>query len=169
MTVSLLVLGLPVTCENLLCPRSLLCVISGLAGGSPGFRTVLCCFFSHLLYGGHRYVPCPFALFLAIPILWMMQSHYLNNCADGPFSPCRSFFCVFAVVVFWFVVWFGVVSVCRFGFALILFGIVMASLDCVLVLLQHGLLWPIFSPRWMNSNATINANMLHANIACGST
>ena len=32
------------------------------------------------------------------------------------------------------------------------FGIVMASLDCVLVLFQHGLLWPIFSPRWMNSN-----------------
>ena len=61
------------------------------------------------------------------------------------------------LVVFWFVFWFAVVSVCCFGFALILFGMVMASLDCVLVLLQHGLLWPIFSPRWMNSNATINA------------
>jgi hypothetical protein len=66
-------------------------------------------------------------------------------------------------------VWFAVVSFCWFGFALFLFGMVMASLDCVLVPLQHGLLWPIFSPRWMNSNATINANMLHANIACGST
>jgi hypothetical protein len=42
------------------------------------------------------------------------------------------------------------------------------SVDCVLVLLQHGL-FPIFSPRWMNSNATITANMLPANIACGST
>ena len=61
------------------------------------------------------------------------------------------------LVVFWFVFWFAVVSVCCFGFALILFGMVMASLDCVLVLLQHGLLWPIFLPRWMNSNATINA------------
>ena len=62
-----------------------LCDIGAPGWGNPGFRTVLCCFFSHLLYGGHRYVPCPFALFLAIPILWMMQSHYLNNCADGPF------------------------------------------------------------------------------------
>ena len=55
-------------------------------------------------------------------------------------------------------VWFAVVSFCCFGLALFsVISMVMASLDCVLVLLQHGLLWPIFSPRWMNSNATINA------------
>ena len=48
MTGSLRVLGLPEFCENL-CPSGLLCVISGLlAGGSPGFRTVLCCFLSQI-------------------------------------------------------------------------------------------------------------------------
>ena len=64
-TVSLLVLGLPETCENL-CPRGLLCVISGLlAGGSPGFRTVLCCFFSHVF---RMAIASSVALLLAIPI-----------------------------------------------------------------------------------------------------
>ena len=53
--------------------RGLLCVISGLlAGGSPGFRTVLCCFFSHkscmasLFCGGSLFPCCLVAL--AIPI-----------------------------------------------------------------------------------------------------
>jgi hypothetical protein len=44
----LLDLALLLTCENL-CPCGLLCVISELlAAGSPGFRTVLCWFFSHI-------------------------------------------------------------------------------------------------------------------------
>ena len=61
--------------------------------------------------------------------------------------------------VLWFVseskkvFWFAVVSFCCFVFCVDFIGIVMVSLDSVLVLLQHGLLWP----RWMNSNATINA------------
>jgi len=97
-------------------------------------------FFSHLLYGGHRFVPCHFVLFLAIPILWMMQSHYLNNCADRPFSPAAVFFVWLLWLFFWFVFFSAVVSVCFFGFALVFsFGNVIASLDFVLVLFQHGL------------------------------
>ena len=61
----------PSRCQN---------VISGLlARGSPGFRTVLCCFFfSHLLYGDFICgAPLLFVIcFLAIPILFVMQSHY---------------------------------------------------------------------------------------------
>ena len=57
---------------------------------------------------------------------------------------------------------------CCFGFALFsVIDMVMASLDCVLVLLQHGPCGSSSHQDWMNSNATINANMLHANIACG--
>ena len=66
----------------------------------------------------------------------------------GLFHLAASFFVCLLWLFFWFVFWFAVVSVCCFGFALILFGIVMASLDCVLVLLQHGLLLPIF--LWPN-------------------
>jgi len=57
---------------------------------------------------------------------------------------------------------------CCFGFALFsVIDMVMASLDCVLVLLQHAPCGPSSHQDWMNSNATITANMLHANIACG--
>jgi len=73
----------------------------------------------------------------------MMQSHYPTIVVMGLFHLAA----VFGFVLFCFVcfVWFAVVSFCWFGFALFLFGMVMASLDCILVLLQHGLLWPIFS------------------------
>ena len=66
--------------------------VSASTWGEPWFPQ--CC--------GHRYFLCPFALFLAIPTLYMMQSQYLNNCADGLFHLATGF-CVFAVVVFWFV------------------------------------------------------------------
>ena len=78
-TVSLLVLGLLLTCENL-CPCGLLCVISELlAGGSPGFRTVLCCFFLMSLVW--RFVLCLVLLFssLAIPIHLMMHKSLSTN------------------------------------------------------------------------------------------
>ena len=58
--------------------------------GTPGWGEPW--FPQYLLYGGHPYVSCPVVLFLTIPILWMMQSHYLINCVDGPFSSCRCFF-----------------------------------------------------------------------------
>ena len=53
--------------------------------------------------------------------------------------------------------WFGLLlfSLLLFLFAVLvlrcfyLFGMVMAFLDCKLVLLQHGLLWPNFSLRWV--------------------
>ena len=52
---------------------------------------------------------------------------------------------LFFVCLFWFIFWSAVVSVCCFCLRSV-FGIVMASLDCVLVLLQHSLLcfflWP---------------------------
>ena len=56
-----------------------LCDLGSWLGGSPGFRTVLCCFFSHLLHGDFvigvslLFVIC----FLATPIHLIMQSNYL--------------------------------------------------------------------------------------------
>ena len=70
-------------------------VISGLlAGGSPGFRTVLCCFFSHLLYGdfvigvSRLFVIC----FLAIPIHLIMQKAIIfSNRAVWPYVTLQCF------------------------------------------------------------------------------
>ena len=114
------------TCGNL----CLLCVISGLlAGGSPGFRTVLCSFFSHLLYGDFvigvslLFVIC----FLAIPIHLIMQKAIIfSNRAVWRFG------CGFVCFVFCFV--------CFFGFLLgsfLFFWHRDGLLDCVLVLFQH--------------------------------
>ena len=89
--------------------RGLLCVISGLlAWGSPGFRTVLCCFFSHKSCMGSLFCcgslfPCCLVA-LAIPIL-LMQSHFLLQCAIWPPVACNVslvlvFVCCFLFVLF---------------------------------------------------------------------
>ena len=114
-------------------------------------------FFSHLLYGGHRFVPCHFVLFLAIPILWMMQSHYLNNCADRPFSPAAVFFVWLLWLFFWFVFFSACCFCLLFWFCVGFFFWQRDSLS--------GLCTGPLSAR----PALFNANMLHANIACGST
>ena len=61
----------------------LLCVISGLlAGGDPGFRTVLCWFCPHRL-GAWRFRDVCFVWFyFAIPISRMMQCHHLSHSID---------------------------------------------------------------------------------------
>ena len=104
-TVSLLVLGLPVTCENLLCPRGLLCVISGLlAAGSPGFRTVLCCFLSHkscmasLFRGGSLFPCCLVAL--AIPILVNAKPLSFAVCYIWPPVACNVSLVLVLVLLF---------------------------------------------------------------------
>ena len=80
MTMSLLVLGLPESCENL-CPSGLLCVISGLlAGGSPGFRTVLCCFLSQLSVWR-----CSFCF-----VFCCFGSRHTNLCDDAQAIICSS-------------------------------------------------------------------------------
>ena len=79
-------------CE-MLSLQGLLCVISGLlAGRSPGFRTVLCCFFSHKscmasLFCCGSLFPC-FLVALAIPIL-VNASHFLLQCAIWPPVACN--------------------------------------------------------------------------------
>ena len=83
--------------------------------GTPGWGEPW--FPQYLLYGGHPYISCPVVLFLTIPILWMMQSHYLINCVDGPFSSCRCFF-VWLLWLFFGLFFFGLLL---FLFRLLLF------------------------------------------------
>ena len=74
--------------------RGLLCVISGLlAAGSPGFRTVLCCFLSHkscmasLFRGGSLFPCCLVAL--AIPILVNAKPFSFAVCYIWPPVACN--------------------------------------------------------------------------------
>ena len=84
--------------------RGLLCVISGLlAGGSPGFRTVLCCLFSHkscmasLFCYGSLFPCCLVAL--AIPILVNAKQFSFAVCYMAPSRlqcfPCFGFCLLF--------------------------------------------------------------------------
>ena len=116
-------------------------MISGLlAGGSPGFRTVLCCFLSQLLYGDFV---CDVSLllvfcFLAIPIQFIMRSHYLFEPCCMALCHCASFLCGVLVAVLFA---FGFCFLCSFCFACFVgFSAHLYSdslLDCVLVLRQH--------------------------------
>ena len=74
---SLLAFGLPEFCE-FCCPCGLLCVISGLlAGGSLGFRTVLCCcLLTDLKYGNVRLLVLCVFFISAIPIPGMIQCYH---------------------------------------------------------------------------------------------
>ena len=86
MALPLLASGLPQFCE-LCCPCGLHCVISGLlAGGSPGFRAVLCWFpISQSSCMAASVIVAGFVLFglTAIPILrmtpWMIQCYHLSS------------------------------------------------------------------------------------------
>ena len=99
-------------CE-MLSLRGLLCVISGLlAGGIPGFRTVLCYFFSQILYGeSFRCVSLfPFCLVaLATPILVDAKSF--------SFAVCCMVLCHLQFLPFFV---FGCCSFCLFGFWFVL-------------------------------------------------
>ena len=82
--------------------------------GAPGWGEPW--FPQYFLDGGYHYISRPVVLLLTVPILWMMQSHYLINCADGPFSSCRCFF----VWLFW--LFFGLFF---FGLSLFLFRLLL--------------------------------------------
>ena len=116
MALPLLASGLPQFCK-LCCPCGLHCVISGLlAGGSPGFRAVLCWFpISQSSCMAAFVIVAGFVLFCltAIPILrmtpWMIQCYHpslsYRRHELSSWSHCLR--CLF-VVFFWFV-WFWVV------------------------------------------------------------
>ena len=137
-TVSLLVLGLLLACEDL-CP----CALCDL--GSPGFRT--CVAFSHMSFIWRFSFCFLFCCFCFSPYqsIWQRTSHYLFNCADRVnISSCR----------WWlFVCWLCLVFVFLFAFVSVLFSVFHSASwwphwTVVLVLQQHGLFWFIFSPRW---------------------
>ena len=104
--------------------RGLLCVISGLlAGGSPGFRTVLCCFFLTNLVWRVCFVVVRFSL-----VAWLlspyqsqlMQSHFLLQCVIyGPLSDAM-------FPLFWFL--FAVP--CLFCFLFVLLCFLFGPLFC---------------------------------------
>ena len=80
MTVSLLVLGLLLTCENL-CPSDLLCVILGPGWGKPWFpHSAVLLFLTCLSYDDLCCVLfCCFVFFLTIPIYLMMHKSLSPN------------------------------------------------------------------------------------------
>ena len=129
------------TCENL-CPRGLLCVISGLlAGGSPGFRTVLCCF-SHMSRMASLFVL--FRFFRSFGFISPYQSYlkckviFFCNRAVWPYVTLQCFclFCFGCCSVCF--VWFGLVLLCFLVWSCFLFHLHRDGLlDYVLVLLQH--------------------------------
>ena len=147
MALPLLASGLPQFCESC-CPCGLHCVISGLlAGGSPGFRSVLCWFlFSQSLCMAAFVIVACFAFFCstAIPIYRMIPRmiqccHPSSSCRRGAdllislppfcFGVCG---CLFVLVLLVLFVCFVVCVVCVFSV-----GIVTAK-DLVLVLLQFN-------------------------------
>ena len=90
-------------------PYGLLCVISGiLAGGIPGFRTVLCCF-THSTVWQCDVCVCvlSFVLFPAIPIPELMQCYHLTTFISLRTGPPITFhfaclFCLGGLFGFWF-------------------------------------------------------------------
>jgi len=116
--------------------------------GEPWFpHSAVLLFLTCLSYGDFRLVSCsvafvsrhtnPFDDAQVIISSTVLAGSTFHHAAGG--SLCVSWLClVFGFVCFCF---------CLFSVS---FGIVMAPLDRVLVLQQHGLFWFIFSPRWKN-------------------
>ena len=131
-----------------------LCDLGAPGWGSPGFRTVLCCFLPHLLYGDFvcDVSLLPVFCFLAIPIpFYNAKSLSFGTVLYDPMS--LKFFvwrfgCCFVCFWFLFVLFFWF---CLFGrgsrFILHSDGL----LDCVLVLRQHYFCGSSLK-RWINYN-----------------
>ena len=117
-------------------PERLLSVISGiLAGGIPGFRIELCCFY-HPLTWPLCVIPC-FLCFASCSVAILIMTHKMSSCMLFPLLVAIPLLCVFfgfglvVVVCFWFA-WFLLFLVVVFWF---LAGT--ARLDCVQVHYQY--------------------------------
>ena len=134
MALPLLASGLPQFRESC-CPCGLHCVISGLlAGGSPGFRSVLCWFlYSQSSCKAAFVIVACFVLFglTAIPIPrmipWMIQCYHLSSsyrrCELTSWSPCLFCFvvcgCLFVLFLLLVLVGFLFCLFVLFGFFLL--------------------------------------------------
>ena len=101
-------------------PERLLSVISGiLAGGIPGFRIELCCFY-HPLTWPLCVIPC-FLCFASCSVAILIMTHKMSSCMLFPLLvaiPLLCVFCCFGLVVvvcFWFA-WFLLFLVVVFWF-----------------------------------------------------
>ena len=80
-------------------PERLLSVISGiLAGGIPGFRIELCCFY-HPLTWPLCVIPC-FLCFASCSVAILIMTHKMSSCMLFPLLVAIPLLCVF--VLFWF-------------------------------------------------------------------
>ena len=101
-------------------PERLLSVISGiLAGGIPGFRIELCCFY-HPLTWPLSVIPC-FLCFASCSVAILIMTHKMSSCMLFPLLVAIPLLCVFfcfglvVVVCFWFA-WFLLFLVVVFWF-----------------------------------------------------
>ena len=100
-------------------PERLLSVISGiLAGGIPGFRIELCCFY-HPLTWPLCVIPC-FLCFASCSVAILIMTHKMSSCMLFPLLVAIPLLCVFCfglvvVVCFWFA-WFLLFLVVFFWF-----------------------------------------------------
>ena len=117
-------------------PERLLSVISGiLAGGIPGFRIELCCFY-HPLTWPLCVIPC-FLCFASCSVAILIMIHKMSSCMLFPLLVAIPLLCVFCLF------WFG--SGCVFVVCLVSFvsgcGFLVScwdsSLDCVQVHYQY--------------------------------
>ena len=86
-------------CQVNVMPERLLSVISGiLAGGIPGFRIVLCCFY-HPLTWPLCVIPC-FLCFASCSVAILIMTHKMSSCMLFPLLVAIPLLCVFCL--FWF-------------------------------------------------------------------
>ena len=117
-------------------PERLLSVISGiLAGGIPGFRIELCCFY-HPLTWPLCVIPC-FLCFASCSVAILIMTHKMSSCMLFPLLVAIPLLCVFCLF------WFGcgcVFLVCLVSFVSgcgFLVSCWDSSLDCVQVHYQY--------------------------------
>ena len=117
-------------------PERLLSVISGiLAGGIPGFRIELCCFY-HPLTWPLCVIPC-FLCFASCSVAILIMIHKMSSCMLFPLLVAIPLLCVFCLF------WFGcgcVFVVCLVSFVsgcVFLVSCWDSSLDCVQVHYQY--------------------------------
>ena len=98
-------------------PEWLLSVISGiLAGGIPGFRSELCCFF-HPFSWPLRVVPCCLR-FASFSVAILMMTHKMSSCTSflrAGSDPTSLWFCL-VLVLLWFCVFCCLFALCLFVF-----------------------------------------------------
>ena len=88
-------------------PERLLSVISGiLAGGIPGFRIELCCFY-HPLTWPLCVIPC-FLCFASCSVAILIMTHKMSSCMLFPLLVAIPLLCVlFGLVWLWLCFWFA--------------------------------------------------------------